>query len=105
MRAFQSEDFHSGNICFQIGTLLFCSIEYNECMYEIKALRQFVDWISQLNDLMTRARLVQRLEKAKRGLHGDVAPVSHPHLHDLLEVTNNRLHFMQLSDTSHNRRQ
>ena len=44
-------------------------------MYEIKPLPQFADWLSQLKDPMTRARLVRRLEKAERGLLGDVAPV------------------------------
>jgi len=44
-------------------------------MFEIKTLPQFADWLSQLKDPMTRARLVRRLEKAERGLLGDIAPV------------------------------
>jgi putative addiction module killer protein len=55
--------------------LLLYSVEYNEPMYQIKPLPQFADWLSQLKDPMTRARLVRRLEKAERGLLGDVAPV------------------------------
>jgi putative addiction module killer protein len=44
-------------------------------MFEIKTLPQFADWLSRLKDPMTRARLVRRLEKAERGLLGDIAPV------------------------------
>lgn len=44
-------------------------------MFEIKPLPQFADWLNRLKDPMTRARLIRRLEKAERGLLGDVAPV------------------------------
>ena len=44
-------------------------------MFEIKLLPQFVDWLSRVKDPLTKARLVRRLEKAERGLLGDVAPV------------------------------
>ena len=44
-------------------------------MYTIKRLPEFDDWIDSLRDRQTRLRLLRRLEKAQRGLLGDVAPV------------------------------
>lgn len=44
-------------------------------MYDIKRLPEFDDWIDCLRDRQTRLRLLRRLEKAQRGLLGDVAPV------------------------------
>jgi putative addiction module killer protein len=44
-------------------------------MYLVKPLPDFTDWLNSLKDPMTRARLLRRLEKAQRGLLGDVAPV------------------------------
>jgi len=44
-------------------------------MYTIKRLPEFDDWINSLRDRQTRVRLLRRLEKAQRGLLGDVAPV------------------------------
>lgn len=44
-------------------------------MYTIKQLPEFSDWLHGLRDGMTRLRLARRLEKAQRGLLGDVAPV------------------------------
>lgn len=44
-------------------------------MYTIKPLPEFDAWFDSLNDPATRARLIRRLEKAERGLLGDVEPV------------------------------
>jgi putative addiction module killer protein len=44
-------------------------------MYTIKRMPEFDDWLASLRDGMTRIRLARRLEKAQRGLLGDVAPV------------------------------
>lgn len=44
-------------------------------MYTIKQLPEFSDWLFGLRDGMTRRRLARRLEKAQRGLLGDVEPV------------------------------
>jgi putative addiction module killer protein len=44
-------------------------------MYTIKRLPEFDDWIASLRDRQTRLRLLRRLEKAQRGLLGDVAPI------------------------------
>jgi putative addiction module killer protein len=44
-------------------------------MYTIKRLPEFEAWLTGLNDGMTRIRLARRLEKAQRGLLGDVCPV------------------------------
>lgn len=44
-------------------------------MYQIKQTPQFVKWITNIADLPTKLRLLRRLEKAQRGLLGDVSPV------------------------------
>lgn len=44
-------------------------------MYTIKPLPEFDAWFDNLKDPATRARLIRRLEKAARGLLGDVEPV------------------------------
>ncbi len=44
-------------------------------MYTIKSLTEFDAWFDGLKDSATRARLIRRLEKAARGLLGDVEPV------------------------------
>lgn len=44
-------------------------------MYIVKQLPEFSDWLFGLQDSMTHRRLARRLEKAQRGLLGDVAPV------------------------------
>ncbi|HEX7388137.1 MAG TPA: type II toxin-antitoxin system RelE/ParE family toxin [Castellaniella sp.] len=44
-------------------------------MYTIKPPPEFDDWFASLKDPSTRARLIRRLEKAARGLLGDVEPV------------------------------
>ena len=44
-------------------------------MYTIKRLPEFDTWLSSLKDPNTRIRLARRLDKAQRGLLGDVKPV------------------------------
>ena len=44
-------------------------------VYTIKRTPEFDAWIGSLKDSMTRLRLARRLEKAQRGLLGDVVPV------------------------------
>ena len=44
-------------------------------MFTVKHTPQFDDWLGGLRDRQTRFRLLRRLEKAQRGLLGDVAPV------------------------------
>jgi len=45
-------------------------------MYKVKRTPQFDVWIDGLRDRPTQIRLLRRLEKAQRGLLGDVAPVT-----------------------------
>jgi putative addiction module killer protein len=44
-------------------------------MYTIKRMPEFDEWLGSIRDSMTRIRLARRLDKAQRGLLGDVAPV------------------------------
>ncbi|MBD1401892.1 type II toxin-antitoxin system RelE/ParE family toxin [Pelovirga terrestris] len=44
-------------------------------MYSVIWTSDFERWISRLRDRPTRIRLLRRLEKAQRGLLGDVSPV------------------------------
>lgn len=44
-------------------------------MFTIKRMPEFDFWLESLRDRPTRFRLLRRLEKAQRGLLGDVAPV------------------------------
>jgi len=44
-------------------------------MFVVKQLPQFEHWLVGLKDGFTRWRLARRLDKAQRGLLGDVAPV------------------------------
>lgn len=44
-------------------------------MYEIKLTDEFNRWLNGLKDSATRLRLARRLEKASRGLLGDVKSV------------------------------
>ena len=44
-------------------------------MYVIKYTDEFARWIAKLRDRPTRIRLLRRLEKAQRGLLGDVSAV------------------------------
>ncbi len=49
------------------------SNDYISKMYTIKPLPEFDAWIESLKDRQTQFRLLRRLEKAQRGLLGDVA--------------------------------
>ena len=44
-------------------------------MYAVKRSPQFDDWLASIKDGLTRIRLAKRLDKAQRGLLGDVEPV------------------------------
>lgn len=44
-------------------------------MFIVKQLTEFTDWLDSRKDSMTRIRLAKRLDKAQRGLLGDIAPV------------------------------
>ena len=44
-------------------------------MYTIKKMPEFDKWINGIRDRSTKMRLLRRLEKAQRGLLGDVASV------------------------------
>lgn len=44
-------------------------------MYTVKWTKDFEHWINHLRDRPTRIRLLRRLEKAQRGLLGDVSSV------------------------------
>ena len=51
------------------------SFDYDRIMYIIKRLPEFDKWLNHLRDRPTRIRLLRRLEKAQRGLLGDVQSV------------------------------
>ena len=44
-------------------------------MYTIKRMPEFDHWFENIKDGVTRVRLAKRLDKAQRGLLGDVAIV------------------------------
>ena len=44
-------------------------------MYTIKRMPEFDEWLGGIKDTMTRIRLGVRLDKAQRGLLGDVKPM------------------------------
>ncbi len=44
-------------------------------MITVKRMPQFDSWLSSLKDRDTRLRLARRLDKATRGILGDVKPV------------------------------
>ncbi len=44
-------------------------------MYIIKRTQEFDQWFQRIRDRSTRIRLLRRLEKAQRGLLGDISPV------------------------------
>ena len=44
-------------------------------MRTIKRMPEFDEWLGSIKDTMTRIRLGVRLDKAQRGLLGDVKPV------------------------------
>ena len=41
-------------------------------MFMVKQLPEFVEWLSRIRDTVTRLRLAKRLDKAERGLLGDI---------------------------------
>ena len=43
--------------------------------YKVKRTAEFDAWLASIKDGMTRIRLAKRLDKAQRGLLGDVEPV------------------------------
>ena len=45
------------------------------CVFTVKQLPEFSQWLFGLKDGMTHRRLARRLEKVQRGLLGDVMPV------------------------------
>ena len=51
------------------------STAYHARMYTVETTQVFDDWLGGLRDSQTRLRLRRRLDKAQRGLLGDVAPV------------------------------
>lgn len=44
-------------------------------MHQIEITEEFAAWLDSLKDRATRVRLNRRLDKARRGLLGDVQPV------------------------------
>ena len=44
-------------------------------MRTLKRTPEFDEWLGSLRDPLTRIRLARRLDKAQRGLLGDVVPV------------------------------
>ena len=44
-------------------------------MYTVKRMPEFDQWLGGIKDTMTRIRLGVRLDKAQRGLLGDIKPV------------------------------
>jgi putative addiction module killer protein len=44
-------------------------------MYTIKKMPEFDNWLNRLRDRSTQIRLLRRLEKAQRGLLGDISSV------------------------------
>lgn len=45
-------------------------------MYTVLETEEFSHWLAGLKDRPTRIRLIRRLDKARRGILGDVKPVS-----------------------------
>lgn len=48
---------------------------YNWVVHQIEITEEFAAWLDSLKDRATRVRLNRRLDKARRGLLGDVQPV------------------------------
>ena len=44
-------------------------------MYSVIETEEFTEWLTGLKDMATRIRLARRLNKARRGILGDVTPV------------------------------
>jgi putative addiction module killer protein len=44
-------------------------------VFTVKQLPEFAAWLAGIKDGMTRLRLAKRLDKAQRGILGDIKPV------------------------------
>lgn len=44
-------------------------------MFIVNRTEEFAQWLDGIKDKLTKAKLVRRLQKAERGLLGDVGPV------------------------------
>jgi putative addiction module killer protein len=61
-----------------VGAIWICnlySIEYNQHMFTVKPLPDFIEWLEGINDKLTAMRLRKRLRKVMLGNLGDVKPV------------------------------
>lgn len=69
-------------------------------MYTIKRMPEFDHWLNQLRDRPTRTRLLRRLEKAQRGLLGDVNSVGDG-VYEMREFFGPgwRMYYLQLDET------
>lgn len=69
-------------------------------MFIIHRTDDFSSWLNGLKDTNTRARLIRRLQKAERGLLGDVEPVGHG-VHEMREHFGPgwRMYYIQHSHT------
>jgi putative addiction module killer protein len=69
-------------------------------MYTLKQTPQFNQWLNGLRDRQTRFRLLRRLEKAQRGLLGDVASVGEG-VYEMREFFGSgwRMYYVQKGDT------
>jgi putative component of toxin-antitoxin plasmid stabilization module len=55
-------------------------------MYTLRRMPDFDRWLDSLRDRQTRLRLLRRLEKAQRGLLGDIASVGDGVFEDTLLI-------------------
>ena len=69
-------------------------------MYTIKRMPEFDHQLNQLRDRSTRTRLLRRLEKAQRGLLGDVNSVGDG-VYEMREFfgSGQRMYYLQLDKT------
>ena len=76
------------------------SNDYNIAVFKIKPLPEFNAWLEGLKDRQTQFRLLRRLEKAQRGLLGDVAPVGDG-VHEMREFFGPgwRMYYIQHNNT------
>lgn len=51
------------------------SIDYIKIMLIVKTLPEFDVWLDSIKDRMARIRLARRIDRAQRGILGDVKPV------------------------------
>ncbi len=69
-------------------------------MFMIKQLPEFAQWLWRIRDTLTRLRLAKRLDKAERGLLGDVKPVGEG-VHEMREDfgPGRRMYYVQRGKT------